>query len=68
MKFSLPRPLTCSAHLGLQAQVAAWARGMPLESPTAPPTLSPEYRGEGAEMPPLPLVGEGWGEGAVRHG
>jgi len=30
------------------------------------PTLSPEYGGEGAGMPPLPLAGEGWGEGASR--
>jgi len=30
------------------------------------PTLSPAYRGEGAGMPPLPLAGEGWGEGASR--
>jgi hypothetical protein len=32
------------------------------------PTLSPEYWGEGAKMPPLPHVGEGLGEGAVGHG
>jgi len=27
------------------------------------PTLSPEYGGEGAGLLPLPLAGEGWGEG-----
>ena len=30
---------------------------------TLTPTLSHEYAGEGAGMLPLPLAGEGWGEG-----
>ena len=35
---------------------------MPAPSPLTP-TLSPEYRGEGVEFLPLPLAGEGRGEG-----
>ena len=31
------------------------------------PALSPEYGGEGAQLPPLPRAGEGWGEGLLRH-
>ena len=46
--------LTCSARLGVQAQTAAQARRMRLESPASPPTLSHEYAGEGADMLPLP--------------
>ncbi len=50
-------PLTCSARSGLQAETAARARGMPLESPASPPTRSPEGReSDGARRAPLLVV------------
>ena len=43
--------LTCSARTGLQAGTAQRARGMPLESPASPPTLSQRERESMQKMP-----------------
>jgi hypothetical protein len=40
---------------------------MRLETPFSPPALSPGDGGEGVELLPLPLAGEGWGEGGAHQ-
>ena len=47
-----------AAHSTLRQQIMA--------ASSLIPALSPEYGGEGVVLPPLPLAGEGWGEGAAR--
>src|SRR5437773_2496244 len=39
-----PDPLTCSAHIRLQADTVTQADGMPSETPASPPTLSQRER------------------------
>jgi len=65
--------LTCSAHAGLQADIAQRARRMRLETPASPPTLSLQGRGSNSPaatpvwwsfcLAPSPFQGEGGGEG-----
>src|SRR2546428_2688311 len=51
-----PDPLTCSAHIRLQADTVTQADGMPSETPASPPALSQRERVRTAarEIKPFP--------------